>query len=113
MNRDQQKLLHDVQSAALAILQFVKGKRLEDYSEDIMLRSAVERQFEIAGEAFVRLRDLDSEFIEMIPDSRKAIAFRNLLIHGYAAIRDEVVWDTAVNHLPNLLAKVNELLEQD
>ncbi len=112
MNQDQRKLLLDVLKASQATLQFVAGKSFEDYSSDDLLRSAVERKFEIIGEAFVRLRDIDDDVVDAIPNARKAIAFRNILAHGYDAIRDEVVWDTAVNHLPNLVANVNDLLER-
>ena len=57
-----------------------------------MLRSAVERQFEIMGEAFVGLRRVDPELAAMIPDPRHIVAFRNVLIHGYATVDDRLVW---------------------
>jgi uncharacterized protein with HEPN domain len=38
------------------------------------------------------------------------VAFRNLLIHGYAVVDDRVVWRTAVEDLPRLRAEVEELL---
>lgn len=110
MNQEQQKLLLDVLSAARAALGFVAGKTIDDYTSDDLLRSGVERKFEIVGEAFVRLRDLDDDIIDLVPDARKAIALRNILAHGYDAIRDDVIWDTVVNHLPKLVVKVEELL---
>jgi len=76
-----------------------------------LLRSGVERKFEIMGEAFVRLRNLDDDITDLIPDSRKAIALRNILAHGYDSIRDEVIWDTVANHLPRLVMEIEKLLE--
>jgi len=49
-----------------------------------MLRAAVERQFEIIGEALARLRKLDPEVCSTVTDAGRIIAFRNILIHGYA-----------------------------
>lgn len=49
------KLLYDIERAARRLLEFVSGKTLEQYQVDVMLRSAVERQFEIIGEATNRL----------------------------------------------------------
>lgn len=56
MWRDARAYLTDARDAAALILQFTRGKSLEDYRADPMLRSAVERQFEIIGEALARPR---------------------------------------------------------
>ncbi len=55
MQRETAKLLVDMQRAAERIGRFAQGKTFEQYQEDEMLRSAVERQFEILGEAMARL----------------------------------------------------------
>jgi len=54
-----QKWLLDAHKASQAIREFLQGKDYEDYSQDLMLSSAVERQFEILGEALKRIRDKD------------------------------------------------------
>ena len=50
MKLETKKYLYDIARAAAAAGDFVDGKTFEDYSLDIMLRSAVERQLEIVGE---------------------------------------------------------------
>jgi uncharacterized protein with HEPN domain len=75
-----------------------------------MRRSAVERQFEIVGEALNQLMKIDPSTGSQIADHRKIIAFRNILIHGYAAVSDELVWAIVETRLPDLLNTVELLL---
>ncbi len=75
-----------------------------------MLRAAVERQFEIIGEALNRLMRLSPELASRIPSIGEAIAFRNVLIHGYAQIDHQSVWMTINGDLPKLRAHVAALL---
>ena len=77
-----------------------------------MLRSAVERQFGIVGEALARLAKDSPQITAAIPDHAKIIAFRNILIHGYAAVDDRIVWGVIENYLAALKSKVEELLAQ-
>jgi uncharacterized protein with HEPN domain len=110
--RDLKKLLFDIQEAALAIKQFIQGKELEDYVASDLLRSAVERKFEIIGEALNRIRQADEELLDEIAEHRKIIGFRNLLAHGYDAVSDEIVWEICGENLDALLTDVERLLKQ-
>ncbi len=110
MQPESPKLLEDVRVAASFILDKTRGKVLDDYLCDDLLRPAMERNFEIIGEALSRLGRKDPETLEQIPDHAQIIAFRNILIHGYDAIDDRRVWDAIVNTLPNLLQIVETLL---
>jgi uncharacterized protein with HEPN domain len=77
-----------------------------------MLRSAVERQLTIVGEALNRLKKIDPATVSSITNARQIIAFRNILVHGYNVVRDEVVWGILEADLPILSREVNTLLEQ-
>ena len=50
------KYLYDIREAASAILRFVRGKTFDEYEQDELLRSGVERKFEILGESLNRTR---------------------------------------------------------
>ncbi len=73
----------------------------------------MERQFEIIGEALNRLSRIDSDLAAQIRDYRRIIAFRNVLIHGYADIDDRIVWGILVSQLPILHREVAALLASD
>jgi uncharacterized protein with HEPN domain len=77
------KLLEDVRDAAAFVLDVVRGKALADYQNDRLLRQAIERNFEIIGEAIKRLVQDDPSTAARVGDYRQIIAFRNVLIHGY------------------------------
>jgi uncharacterized protein with HEPN domain len=108
--RDPKSLLWDAREAAEAIATMTVGKSFADFDGDIMLRSAVERQFEIVGEALSQLARLDAAIAAKIPDLREIIAFRNILIHGYALIDRARVWRVVEEDLPRLRASLGDLL---
>ena len=83
------KYFHDVQRAARTLSGFVNGKSWADYERDAMLRAAVERQFEIIGEALAQLAKRDPTLAGRIREYRQIIAFRNILIHGSDPSRHE------------------------
>jgi uncharacterized protein with HEPN domain len=107
------KLLFDVREAGYAIQSFVQDMALSQYLEDLKTRSAVERQFEILGEAFVRLRDIDPESFRRFPQAPRIIGFRNRLSHGYDTIDQATVLDVVQRHLPGLLEEVEKMLPPD
>jgi len=77
-----------------------------------LLRPAVERHFEIIGEALTRLKRRDPSLTESIHDHVQIIAFRNVLIHCYDTIDDRRVWDAIEHSLPALLREVEALLRE-
>jgi uncharacterized protein with HEPN domain len=112
MERDPRAYLWDAREAAAAILEFTVGKTYEDYGSERMLRSAVERQFEIIGEALNQLCKINPQWANRIPDVPQIVAFRNLSIHGYASVNDLTVWRTVQESLPTLYARLTDLLDE-
>ena len=92
IRRDPRCYLWDALKAAESVLAFVRGTTYEAFIEDDLVRSAVERQLQIIGEALSQLTKVDPEIANNVAELRRIIAFRNILVHGYAAIDYDTVW---------------------
>jgi uncharacterized protein with HEPN domain len=112
MERDPKKYLFDILEAAKLIQQFTFEKSVEQYSQDPLLRSAVERQFQIIGEALQQMLKVFPDIAGGITNSRSIIDFRHILVHGYDRIEDEVVWGIIEGNLQTLLIEVESLLKE-
>ncbi len=112
MQRDPRAFLWDVREAAQAIQSFTAGLDVNDYVGNEMVQAAVERKFEVIGEALNQLAKLNAAMAARIPDVPQIVAFRNQLIHGYATINPDTVWNIAQNALPGLLSAVQALLDE-
>ena len=113
MKLESRKYVDDMQRAARLLTEFAGDKSLADYREDAMLRAAVERQFGIIGEAMAGLARRDEGTAARISGYRRIIAFRNVLIHGYADVDDRLVWDIVETYLPTLATELEALLDEN
>ena len=77
---------------------------LDLFLQDEEAQTMFEPKFEIVGEALGLLRKHAPETFGQIRHAKGAIDFRNVIIHGYAVIDHEAMWDIAIRLLPDLLA---------
>ena len=112
MQRDPRAFLWDVREAALAIQSFTTGMDAAAYAANPMAQAAVERKFEIIGEALNQLSKLNTAVAARIPDLAQIVAFRNQLIHGYATVNVSTVWNISQTALPALRDAVQGLLDE-
>jgi uncharacterized protein with HEPN domain len=103
--------LQDILVQAEEIQAFTDGMTLEAYQADHKTQAAVERKFEIIGEAMNRIRSADEALLERIRDYRSIISFRNILAHGYDTIEEQIVWGIIENDLNGLTEDVGRLLK--
>ena len=107
MPHNSQKLLIDISSACEEIILFTEDMSIDEFKKDRILQLALERQFEIIGEALYRLDRIDHDHLaDNIPEYQKIIGFRNIITHGYDIIDYDVLWDFAKERVPELLEKV-------
>jgi len=111
MRIESKKYLYDIAHAAKLAIGFIAGKTFAQYSTDVLLRSAVERQLEIVGEALAQLARIDPAAASRIGEYQRIIAFRNILIHGYAEIDHRIVWNVLELKLPVVLRQASSLLD--
>ena len=106
------KLLLDIAISVATIEEYIGSARsFTAYKTNKMLRRAVEREFEIIGEAMNKLIKLNPDI--KISSTELIIGMRNRVIHGYDKIDDEIIWGAVVRHLPVLKHEVNTLLESE
>lgn len=110
--RDPRAYLWDVAEAARAIQSFLSELDAQSYEHSALVTAAVERKFEIIGEALNQLVKVEPTLAARIPELSKIVAFRNQLIHAYAVVDHQVVWNIAQQSLPSLLAVVTALLAE-
>jgi uncharacterized protein with HEPN domain len=110
MPRDPRAWLTDIVEACNLLADFTRGKSFTDYAGDALLRSAVERQFQIVGEALRVTLQHHPELAASITDVRAIIAFRNQLTHAYSAVDKATVWGLLERRVPQLHSEVTLLL---
>jgi uncharacterized protein with HEPN domain len=110
MQHDVEKYCIDILTAANDILQFVGTLTFDEYHANKLVKAAVERKFEIIGEALNRIARLSPQTAATIRDYEKIISFRNIVIHGYDVVSDPIVWDVIKNKLQFLIEDVERLV---
>ncbi len=110
MPRDARAHLSDIVDACSAIQEAVRQQNLQSYRTNRLIRSSVEREFIIIGEALNALSHVSSDVFNAITHSRRIVDFRNQLTHAYATVDDAIVWAIAETDVSVLLRECTQLL---
>ena len=107
--KDDHVYLWDMLTAARAVVDFTRERSLAEYEANLMLRSAVERQIEILGEA---ARRISIEFQKAHSEIawRPIQAQRHVLAHDYGEIKHDRIWRVAETHVPELITLLEPLV---
>ncbi|MDO8965441.1 DUF86 domain-containing protein [Algoriphagus sp.] len=98
-----------MKESAEKILKYTKEMSFDDFLADEKTIDAVVRNFEIIGEASIRVDDdfkLDNPQIEW----RSLRGFRNRIVHEYFGIDYEIIWSIIVTDIEELIFQLSELL---
>ena len=112
MQREPRAYVADIITACDAIALDVSGVDVDAYLETRAIRSAVEREFIIIGEAVNILGGLEPDAFARITQARTIVDFRNQLTHGYMTVNDKLVWAYAVRNAPLLRDECAALLAE-
>lgn len=104
--------LWDAAEAAKLVQEFSGSKTEAEFNSDLLIRSAVERQMEILGEALNGLRRDHAATAARVPDLDKIIGMRNIIAHEYGDIDYEIVWRAATTAIPALIPVLSGLVDE-
>ena len=93
MQLEVKKCLRDILTAAQDIHTYTSDLDYDQYVTAGMVQAAVERKFEIIGEALSRVARLDESILSNMHQHKRVIGFRNVIAHGYDIVDPELVWD--------------------
>lgn len=113
MKRDPKAFLYEIIEAADAIAMAVAGLTFENYKASRLIRSSVEREFILIGEALSKLSRVDSALFASIKEGPRIISFRNKLTHEYRTIDHVLVWGVIMGPLPTLRKQCDRLIQGD
>jgi uncharacterized protein with HEPN domain len=99
----------DMTRAIKYIQSFTKDATFEEYINNALIISAVERQFEVLGEA---ARRISNEFRQAYPaiDWQRVIGLRNIVAHRYDEVRQDILWAIIHSELALLLIQLESIL---
>lgn len=107
--RDIDLLLMDMNESAEKILKYTEGLTYDDFLRDDKTIDAVVRNFEIIGEASIRIED-DFKFDHPQIEWKKLRGFRNRIVHEYFGIDYEIVWSIIESDLEELIFQLEAIL---
>ncbi len=110
MPRDARAFLSDILDSCDAISVAVQGLDLAAYEGNRLVRSSVEREFIIIGEAVSALARLAPDMFDSITRARRIVDFRNQLTHEYPTVDDALVWAIAERDVPVLRRECTTLI---
>lgn len=106
------KWLYDIKFAIEEIESYFEDqpRNFENFSSNLILKRAVERDLEIIGEAVNRILKRDQDF--SLENAKRIVGLRNQIIHAYDSISDENIWAIIQKHLPILKNEIDDLINQ-
>ena len=87
----------------------VANRELTDLESDPILAAALERFIEVIGEAASKISTTTKTSAGQIP-WQEIVGMRNRLVHGYASVDHNIIWDVVAGDLPAVIVGLEELL---
>ena len=111
MPREYKAYLKDILEAIRKIENYTKAIAFDDFVMDELIQDGVVRNLEVIGEA---VKNIPEDIKDKKPEVewKKIAGLRDILIHDYFGIDEDIVWDAVKNKLPGLKEKINGILSE-
>ncbi len=109
---DGRKFLRDMLDRATFVMKVLTEHSRSELDSDRLLRSAVEREPSIVGEALYQFHKQDPQLAERIEHWNEIIRFRHVIVHGYSVLSMDMIWDVVQKDLPSLVKQLNKMLSE-
>lgn len=109
MPRENEAYRLEILQAIHDINVFISGMIFEEYTKDEKTKAAVERKLVLIGEALNQMQRMQPEMRDAVTDLSRIVAFRNILVHVYFGVDDQIVWKTVTQNLKQLQVEVENL----
>lgn len=104
--------LEDILLSINRIAEYVEGYTFDEFKRDYKTVDAVIRNFEVIGEASNKLpEDIKAKY-PMVPWAEMYLV-RNKVSHEYFGVDYEIIWDVAINYLPENKLQIEDILDKE
>jgi len=102
--------LKDIYNSLEKIFKYTENISYDDFLKSDITKDAVERNFEIIGEA---VKNLNEDFRNQYPQIpfKQVAGMRDKLIHDYFGIDYEILWKTIKDKLPQFKSEIKSLIK--
>lgn len=101
--------LEDIQIAMNRIAEYIEGYDFKQFKKDYKTVDAVIRNFEVIGEASKNVKEELKEKYPNVP-WKEMYYLRNRVSHEYFGIDFEIIWDIAINYLPENKKQIDYII---